>query len=104
MKRMMLAVLFAAGLSACFPNYSTGTRVGVVTKLSEKGVILKSWEGELLMALPAGMSAVQAEKFTFTVEPEAVAQVQEAMRTGRRVELTYHQWLYSPPNMETNYA
>lgn len=104
MKKMIVALVLALGLTACFPNYSNGTRVGVVTKLSEKGVIFKSWEGELLMALPAGVSAMNAEKFRFTVDSSAVAAVQEAMRTGARVELTYHQWLYSPPNMDTDYA
>ena len=101
----LFAVLFITlALTACFPNYSNGTRVGVVTKLSERGYVFKSWEGEMLMALPAGVSAVNAEKFRFTVEPESVDKVKEAMRSGKRVEPHYHQWGFSPPTMDTDYA
>ena len=33
------------------------TRSGVVTKLSHKGLMMESWEGEMLMALPAGIAS-----------------------------------------------
>lgn len=103
---MKLAIVLFATIiiSSCFPNYSNGTRVGVVTKLSEKGFIFKSWEGEMLMALPSGVSAISPEKFRFTVEPEVASNVQEAMRSGKRVELHYHQWGVSPPTMGTDYS
>jgi hypothetical protein len=103
MKRIV-AIVFALGLTACFPNYSNGTRIGVVTKLSESGMIFKSWEGEMLMALPDGVSAVNAEKFWFSVAPEAVEQVHQAMRDGRRVELHYRQWAMKPPTQLSNYT
>jgi hypothetical protein len=90
--------------TACLPNYSTGTRVGVVTKLSKSGVVFKSWEGDLLMALPGDISAVNAEKFQFSVADEAVKDVEDAMRSGKRVELQYHQWLVSPPTISTHYV
>ena len=38
------------------PNYSNGSRIGIVTKISEKGVFFKSWEGEMLMALPIAVA------------------------------------------------
>ncbi len=66
-------------------NYSTGERAGWVQKLSNKGWICKTWEGELAMvSMPGALS----EKFHFTVWDEAVAKdINAAM--GRRVSLHY---------------
>lgn len=84
-------------VSACGENYSNGERAGVVTKLSEKGLIFKSWEGELLVALPIGVAGTtQPEKFPFNVAPEAVAQVKAAAFSGKRTVLTYRQWAIAP--------
>jgi hypothetical protein len=47
-----LAFIGLAGLflfSGCSHNYSDGYRVGYVRKFSRKGLIWKSWEGELLL-------------------------------------------------------
>ena len=45
-------------------NYSTGERAGWVQKLSRKGWLCKTWEGELAMV---SMPGVAPEKFYFTV-------------------------------------
>ena len=91
----LLAVLCLA--ASCGANYSSGERLGVVTKLSQKGVIWKSWEGEALMALPGSMaSATQPECFEFNVAPEAVVKVKAALTSGARVSLVYRQW-WMPP-------
>jgi hypothetical protein len=68
-------------------SYSTGDRAGFMQKISSKGWICKTWEGELsLVALPGAAP----EKFYFTVRDEAVAkQVEAAM--GQRVTLQYEQ-------------
>jgi hypothetical protein len=102
--RYLIAVLFCVLVSGCFPNYSNGTRVGVVTKLSEKGMLVKSWEGELLVALPASVAAVNPEKFVFSADEVAVPALKEAMKGGKRVELTYHQWKVKPPTISTEYV
>ena len=68
-------------------SYSSGERAGWVQKISHKGWLCKTWEGELaLVSLPG--SAV--EKFYFTVRDEEVAQ-QIAQVTGRRVSLHYEE-------------
>jgi hypothetical protein len=66
-------------------NYSTGDRAGWVQKLSKKGWICKTWEGELaLVSLPGSTP----EKFYFTIHDDAVAeQVSRVM--GKRVSLHY---------------
>lgn len=98
--------LLTAGLCAgCGQNYSNGERVGVVTKLSEKGIIFKSWEGEMLIALPVAVAGTtQPEKFTFNVATEAVDQVKKAMASGQRVEVVYRQWFLSPPTIDNEHV
>jgi major membrane immunogen (membrane-anchored lipoprotein) len=54
MKKIILIASLSL-LSACGQNFSNGSYIGVVTKLSEKGLIFKSWEGEVSM----GNSEVQ---------------------------------------------
>lgn len=80
---------------------SIGTRVGVVTKLSEKGLVYKSWEGEMLMALPASVAnTTEPEKFEFNVDPAAIAKVMAALRSGQRVELVYREWALPPLSID----
>src|SRR5580693_10654961 len=68
-------------------SYSTGERVGFVQKLSKKGWMCKTNEGELAMVNMAGQ---QAEKFFFTVRDDAVAQKIESF-AGHRVSLKYEE-------------
>jgi hypothetical protein len=67
--------------------YSRGERAGYVQKISQKGWLCKTWEGELAMVnLPGAMPEI----FRFTVRNDAVAR--EVTRlAGQRVNLTYEQ-------------
>jgi len=68
-------------------NYSTGERAGWVQKLSKKGWLCKSWEGELAMV---SMPGAAPEKFYFTVWDDAVAgELNKVM--GKRVSLHYEE-------------
>ena len=82
--------LFAAAVTALIGlyvyaalswSYSSGERAGWVQKLSHKGWICKTWEGELaLVSLPG----TTPEKFLFTIWDDKVAeQVTKVM--GKRV-------------------
>ena len=52
--------------------YSEGTRTGKVVKISKKGILFKTWEGELNQGM--GMP----EKFSFSVKnPEVIKKIQE---------------------------
>lgn len=68
-------------------SYASGGRSGFVQKISKKGWICKTWEGELAMAnLPGAMPQI----FEFTVRDEAVANaITKTM--GKRVALQYEQ-------------
>jgi hypothetical protein len=68
-------------------SYSSGERAGFLQKVSHKGWICKTWEGELsLVAMPGSAP----EKFLFTVRDETVAQKVSAA-AGKRVTLNYEQ-------------
>ena len=68
-------------------SYSTGERAGFLQKVSNKGWICKTWEGELsLVAMPGAAP----EKFHFTLRDEAIAQKVSAA-AGKRVTLNYEQ-------------
>lgn len=82
-------------------NYSDGERAGYVQKLSRKGWVCKTWEGELaLVNLPGAMPEI----FYFSVRDDAVAKrIQEVV--GKRVALTYEEHIGVPTNCfgETDY-
>jgi hypothetical protein len=92
-KTFFLVVLGALALFALYIfialnwSYSTGERAGFLQKVSNKGWICKTWEGELsLVAMPGAAP----EKFLFTVRDEAIAQKITAA-AGKRVTLNYEQ-------------
>jgi hypothetical protein len=67
--------------------YSTGDRAGYVQKISKKGWICKTWEGEIAMAnLPGTMPQI----FAFTVRKDSIAHILE-QNAGKQVSLTYEQ-------------
>jgi hypothetical protein len=68
-------------------TYSSGERAGYIQKISKKGWICKTWEGELAMAnLPGTMPQI----FAFTVRNDSIAKVIE-QNAGKQVSLTYEQ-------------
>jgi hypothetical protein len=68
-------------------SYSEGERVGFVQKISKKGWICKTDEGELAMANVIGQPATI---FPFTVRDDAVAQKIEKL-SGHKVALKYEE-------------
>jgi hypothetical protein len=109
-----MAVLLATGatgcVSGCDEGYSDGERAGVITKLSRKGLLIKSWEGQMNLggvtqkSDDKGNSYMTANTWEFTVRaPALVAKVDHAMAAGGRAKLAYRQWLISPLSMESDY-
>ena len=72
-------------LDALWRDFDNGA--GYIQKISQKGWICKTWEGELAMAnLPGAMPEI----FRFTVrDPEVAHQIEQ--NAGNRVSLTYEQ-------------
>jgi hypothetical protein len=76
-------------LFAMYVDYSDGDRAGNIVKLSHKGVLFKTWEGELNMgALVDGNGGTW--HFSVT-DKKVVADVEDAMKHGYRVSLTYEE-------------
>ena len=82
--------------------YSTGDRAGYVQKLSKKGWLCKTWEGELNMVSPPGSMTPQI--FAFTVPSDSLAAIL-MQDMGKRVSLTYeeHRGIPSSCFGETGY-
>jgi hypothetical protein len=90
-RRLSILGLVLFGLLAVYTwamlswTYSSGERAGWVQKLSHKGWICKTWEGELAMV---SMPGTTVEKFLFTVREQSVVdQINRSM--GKRVSLHY---------------
>ena len=82
-------------------SYSEGERAGYVQKLSKKGWLCKTWEGEIAMLT---MPGAIPERFAFTVADEAMAERINAL-AGQRVVLRYQQHKFIPTSCygETEY-
>jgi hypothetical protein len=97
-----LLVLFALYVYiALHWSYSEGERAGFLQKISYKGWVCKTWEGELsLVAIPGAAP----EKFLFTVRDDEVAKLVNAA-AGKRVTLNYEQHKGLPSSCfgETDY-
>jgi len=100
---IVAVVVFLAGMSwlTLHWSYAEGERAGYVQKLSRKGWLCKTWEGEMAMVT---MPGTVSEKFNFTVPDDAVASKINAS-VGKRVALNYeqHKWIPSSCFGDTEY-
>jgi len=94
LKLVSLAVLFTvAGLGALWTiatlmfSYSSGDRIGYVQKLSRRGWICRTWEGELAMSPVPGATP---QIFSFTIPQDAVAKKLVDLE-GKKVALHYEE-------------
>jgi hypothetical protein len=96
--RRMLYLFLLAGIGVLsfyyFGVYSEGVRSGVVVKISRKGYVFKTYEGQLnLMTFGAVRSQnLVSESFEFSVSSDKTALIKElenASLSGERVSLKY---------------
>lgn len=82
-------------------SYSEGERVGVLQKLSRKGWVCKTYEGELALYVVSGVSP---QIFPFSVRDAAVAEQLNAS-LGQRIRVHYTEHRGVPTNCfgETGY-
>lgn len=106
-KRVLLPLVILIALVAAYFyamlnwSYSTGDRAGWVQKISHKGWLCKTWEGELALV---SMPGAPVEKFNFTVFADDVA-ADINRHMGKRVSLHYEQKVGLPTSCfgETRY-
>ena len=89
-------LLVAGGIYYYFGTYSDGVRSGIVVKISHKGYLFKTWEGQLnLLTFGAVRSQnMVSESFDFSVasDQQAVIKDLEAVSlSGERVSLYYEE-------------
>jgi hypothetical protein len=91
--RIVLLLFILAALCAAYTwitlhyTYASGERTGYVQKISKKGWVCKTWEGELAMTTVPGTAP---QIFRFSVPDDTTAhQIMQA--AGQRVVLTYAQ-------------
>ena len=86
-KLLFIALLGLAGYTAFVRwwAYSDGERVGVLQKLSHKGWLCKTYEGELALYIVSG---VAPQIWSFTVSDPGVVRALNA-QLGERVRLHY---------------
>lgn len=92
---ILLALLVAAFLFVNYASFSSGYRAGVPIKMSHKGVIFKTWEGQLNIGglTNSGQGAIPTT-WEFSIEEDAVEvreRIDEAISQGKRVKLLYRE-------------
>jgi len=94
-------IVLLIGIYYLFGNYSTGTRAGTIVKLSRRGVVFKTLEGQLNLGgftQDSGSPATSLWDFTVdTDNTEVVQALEEANLNGHRVKLHYKEKFYRLP-------
>lgn len=84
-------------------GYSKGSRVGNITKLSNKGFIIKSNEGEMLIGGKNLSTAGMLFRFSI-MDEEIKNKVEDALGSSALVRLHYEQFLISPISVNSSYV
>lgn len=93
--RLLLALLIATpfligaawvGITLSY-SYSSGERAGFLQKISKRGWLCKTWEGEMQLSAIPGSAP---EKFLFTARSDSLAEELNRLN-GQRVVVTYEQ-------------
>ena len=92
MKTLSCAMLCLALLGGC--NYSDGDRTGYLQKLSRKGWLCKTYEGELAMTTVPGVAPTL---WTFSVWDDDVANIYSMARWGNESSSIIGSYALSPP-------
>lgn len=91
-----------------FGYYSDGTRVGSLVKLSRKGYVFKTYEGQLMVGgMSDGTGTFNSTTWDFSVDDDnktAIEALNLSQRTGQRVALHYEEKFFQLPwNGDTQY-
>ncbi len=92
-------------------SYSEGYRAGTVYKLSQKGYVFKTYEGEMntgnYVAESAGDNNLSTKIWNFSVDAsqtEVISQLENAVLKGNRIKLFYKErYLKLPWRGDTKY-
>ncbi|MEQ9593222.1 MAG: hypothetical protein RLN86_11505 [Cyclobacteriaceae bacterium] len=111
--RRILLLLLVAGIAVLavgyFGVYDEGVRAGIVLRLSKKGMIFKTYEGQLNLQTFGALKGASpiAESFDFSVDgsdQELIDKLEAVALSGERVNLHYVKkyWIF-PWRGDTKY-
>lgn len=97
---LIIVVLLAL---AVFSNYSQGYRSGIIMKMSRKGYVIKTYEGQLNTGGFSGDVTggdMTSMIWSFSVrasEEDVIKKIEEAVDQGKRVKLYYKEKYFTIP-------
>lgn len=106
MKRILILIgliLIVLMALAVFSNYSQGYRSGIIMKMSRKGYIIKTYEGQLNTGGFSGDVAggdMTSMIWNFSVrgsEDKVIHTIEQAVDEGKRVKLYYKEKYFTIP-------
>jgi hypothetical protein len=104
MKQKIVLLALCLSMSAQAACFSEGVRVGTIQKFSQKGVVKKSWEGELVMEGTKFSAGSGGNIWKFSVQEQAVAtSIDNATMSGKPVALRYCQVYMKLGQTDTDY-
>ena len=103
---LSIILLCVLAIWACSWTFSEGTRAGQLIKISQKGIVFKTHEGELNMGglrLGSSNDGLEGNLWQFSVIEETVLEKLVASE-GKRVKLSYKERFKAFPwQGDTNY-
>jgi len=89
---IVIVIIVALGYFKYGFTYSKGYRAGLLQKFSEKGVVFKTYEGEMILSSVQSTAnvALASEKFLFSVTDDAIARQMEQIQ-GKQVVVHYRE-------------
>lgn len=93
---LAIVLILAATYLVCGMSYSEGTRTGILMKVSRKGFLFKTYEGEInIGGISDGQGTIlPATIFHFSVKEKPVYEKLETYQ-GNRVTVRYREVLHS---------
>jgi len=89
---ILVLAMVAYGIFADKYVYSDGNRAGIVRKISHKGFLYKTWEGELQTGIGIGqVGGGDIWQFTANNDQAVISALERAAETGKRVSLHYQE-------------
>ena len=91
---VIVIIALAIGAFLYFGTYSEGHRAGIVMKISSKGTMFKTWEGQMNLETFGAIKTdnIVSEIFSFSIEDgnqELIDELNAAALSGDRVNLHY---------------
>ncbi len=105
---ILLLLIVGALYYVTFGYYSDGTRVGSLVKMSRRGWVFKTYEGQLLVGgMTDGTGTMSSSMWEFSVDDdnkEVIDALEHSQKTGQRVSLHYEEKFFQLPwNGDTKY-